>query len=408
MVNSISDLRPEFWAKEAQRSLFVENKAMAIANTQLRNILAGEGRKAHRTIMSYPASATYTPGTDITATTLTGSKETLEVDTFLASLVSIDDTEEKQSILALGALAMSRMMKDHNNRIEQAVMGQVTNATYSLDDGNVGGTSGNNMVLNTDVIPQVFVSADTQLDATDAPIAGRTAVVGSHFMRWLKLQQAGRNTVFGDGVNTRGIVTNLFGWDIIQSNNLPYTAVLSMATDPSNGDTVTIAGVTFTFNTTLPTTAGGLLATGTVDDTRANMAVALNALDTSIASSSTTGYTKISDENVFLLRDKRRISATNDNSADTLTITGYGDIVVAKTFTDATDAWASQKQDSIFCVRGCVDQVVQMPPKVEVGREPKQFADLIKSLLGYGVKTFADGAREMVHVKIDASTSDWA
>jgi hypothetical protein len=135
MANSLSDLNPEFWAKEAQRSLFVENKAMAIANTQLRNILAGEGRKAHRTIMSYPASATYTPGTDITVTALTGSKETLEVDTFLASLVSIDDTEEKQSVVALGSMAMQRMMKDHNNRIEQAVLAQITNAQHTLDDG---------------------------------------------------------------------------------------------------------------------------------------------------------------------------------------------------------------------------------------------------------------------------------
>jgi len=406
MVNSISDLRPEFWAKEAQRSLFVENKAMTIANTQLRNILAGEGRKAHRTIMSYPASATYTPGTDITATPVVGSKETLEVDTFLASLVSIDDTEEKQSILALGAKAMSRMMKDHNNRIEQAVMGQISNALHSLDDGNVGGTSGNNMVLNTDVIPQVFVSADTKLDAIDAPKAGRIAVVGTHFMRWLKLQQAGRDTVFGDGVNTRGVVTNLFGWDIIESNNLPYTTTLTIATNPITLDTITIAGVTFRFIAALAQ-AGDLHIGSSAATTVANMVVALNALNTSIAEVTDAGYTKISDENVFLLRDKRRILATA-TSATVTTITGYGDIVVSETLTDATDAFASQKQTALFAVRGCVDQVVQMPPKVEVGREPKQFADLIKSLLGYGVKTFADGAREMVGVSIDASTSDWS
>lgn len=408
MANSLSDLNPEFWAKEAQRSLFVENKAMAIANTQLRNILAGEGRKAHRTIMSYPASATYTPGSDITVTPLTGDKETLEVDTFLASLVSIDDTEEKQSILALGSMAMQRMMKDHNNRIEQAVLAQITNARHTLDDGNVGGTSGNNMELNSDVIPQVFVSADTKLDAIDAPKAGRTAVVGSHFMRWLKLQQAGRDTVFGDGVNTRGIVTNLFGWDIIESNNLPYSAVLTMVTEPSNGETVTIAGVVFTFHSTLPTDPGGLHATGTADTTRANFANALNAPATAIAETASAGYTPISEEDVFLLRDKRRITATNNNSSDTLTIAGYGDIVVSETLSATGDGWGSQRQDSLFCVRGCIDQVVQMPPKVEVGREPKQFADLIKSLLGYGVKTFADGAREMVRVKINASTSDWS
>jgi len=116
MANSISDLRPEFWAKEAQRSLFVENRAMGIARTTLRNILDGEGRKVHRTIVSYPASATYTPGSDITVTDVNGSKETLEVDTFDASLVRIDDTEEKQSVIALGSLAAERMMKNHLHR----------------------------------------------------------------------------------------------------------------------------------------------------------------------------------------------------------------------------------------------------------------------------------------------------
>lgn len=407
MTNSVADLKPEFWAKESQRSLFVENKAMAIANTQLRNILAGEGRKAHRTIMSYPASQTYVPGTDITVTALTGSKETLEVDTFLSSLVTIDDTEEKQSIIALGELAMKRMMKDHNNRIEQAVLAQVTNARHTLDDGNVGGTSGNNMVLNTDVVPQVFTSADTKLDAIDAPKAGRTAVVGGHFMRWLKLQQAGRDTVFGDGVNTRGVVTNLFGWDIIESNNLPYYCVMTIATQPTDGDTFTIAGVTFTFKTTQGSSAGVINICSDAAHTLDNVVTTLNALATSVAEATDAGYNKISDEDIFLLRDKRRIVATELTST-TLSIAGYGDIVVSETFTSANNFFSSQRQDALFCVRGCIDQVVQMPPKIEVGREPKQFADIIKSLLGYGVKTFADGAREMVRVKIDASTTDWS
>lgn len=409
MANSISDLRPEFWAKECQRSLFVENNAMAIANTQLRNILAGEGRKAHRTIMSYPASATYTPGTDITNIPLTGSKETLEVDTFLASLQTVDDTEEKQSILDLGSKIAMRMMKDFNNRIERAVMGQVTNALHTLDDGNVGGTSGNNISLNTDKVPQVFVSADTKLDAIDAPRAGRTAVVGSHFMRWLKLQQAGRDTVFGDGVNTRGVVTNLFGWDIVQSNNLPYTAVLTMATQPTDGDTITIAGVTITLHSTLPATAGVDIRTN-VDTTRTFLRDLINyqnGTGGTVAGTVDTDFSDVSAENRFLWR-KRGLLAVDSASADTLTLTGYGDITVSETLTAAADSWGSQRQDALFAVRGCVDQVVQMPPKIEVSREPKQFADLIKGLVGYGVKTFADGAREMVRVKIDASTSDWA
>src|SRR5438046_1722470 len=103
MANSgMTNLNPTFWAREAEKSLFVENKAMAIANTTLRNLVAGEGDTVNKTILSYPASATYTPGSDITVRTVTGSKENLSIATWLASLVKIDDTEKRQSIIDIG------------------------------------------------------------------------------------------------------------------------------------------------------------------------------------------------------------------------------------------------------------------------------------------------------------------
>lgn len=135
MANSLSSLNPQFWAREAQRSLFVDNKAMAIANMTLRNLVAGEGDTVTRTIVSYPASATYTPGTDITNDTVTASSEDLTIGTWLASKVTIDDTEKVQSIIELGSNISNKMMKDHNNRIEQAVLEEVTNAQHSIDDG---------------------------------------------------------------------------------------------------------------------------------------------------------------------------------------------------------------------------------------------------------------------------------
>ena len=406
MANSLTSLNPSFWAREAQRSLFVDNKAMAIANTTLRNLVAGEGSTVYRTILSYPSSATYVPGTDITNQTITGSSESLSIATWLASKVTIDDTEKKQSIIDIGTLVAKRMMMNHNNDIEQAVMAEVSNAKWSIDDGNIGGTAGNNMSLNTSNIVQVFTSADAKLDAVDAPKAGRTAVVGTHFLNILKLQQANRNTVFGDGVNTRGVVTNLFGWDILYSNNLPFSATLTMATNPTNGDTVTIAGVVFTFNTTLGTTPGSVKIASDAANTVTSFVATLNAPKTTVATGTNAGYTKVSDEDAFLLADKRRIAATDGTT--TIAITGYGDIVVSETLSAAADVWSAKLQKSLFCVRGCIDQIVQIPPQIEVVRDPDQFADIVKSLLGYGKKTYADGAREMVYVKIDASTSDWA
>ena len=408
MANSLSDLNPQFWAREAQRSLFVDNKAMAIANTTLRNIVAGEGDTVTRTIISYPASSTYTPGTDITNKNVTASSEDLTITTWLASKVTVDDTEKVQSIIALGTNISNKMMKDHNNRIEQAVLAEITNAAHSIDDGNIGGTAGNNAVVNTNTVPQFFIAADTKLDAQDAPKAGRTAVIGGHFLGQLKLQQASRATDFGDGVNTRGIVTNLFGWDILYSNNLPYSATLGMATNPSDNDTVTIAGVTFTFKATLGTDAGNVHITSTADLTRAIFASAINAPETSVSEATDTGFVKLTAENVFLLRDKRRITATNDDSADTMVIAGFGDVVVSETLSASSDVWSAQLQKSLFLVKGAIDIIVQIPPKIEVVRDQDQFADIVKSLLGYGKKTYADGAREMVYVKIDASTSDWS
>lgn len=401
--NSLSSLNPEFWVREAQRSLFVENKAMAIANTTLRNLVAGEGATVDRTIVSYPASTTYVPGTDISANPVTGSKESLTIGTWFASRVVIDDTEKRQSIIELGQNISNKMMQDHNNRIEQSVLAEVTNSIWTLDDGNVGGVAGNNATVNTNTVPQFFVSADTKLDAIDAPKAGRTAVIGGHFLGQLKLQQAGRpGSVIADGVNTRGVVTHVFGWDILYSNNLPYTATFTMAGTPSDGDTVTIAGVVATFKTVLGATAGNVLINGQ-NGSCTNLVSFINDPANAAASSN---YVALISENVFLWRDKRRLLAVDNTGS--FTLTGFGDIVVSSNMTNANSKWSGQRQDSLFCVSGCIDMIVQIPPKVEVIRDPKQFADNVKSLLGFGKKTYADGAREMVRVKINAGTSDWS
>jgi|TARA_R100001530_G_scaffold1410_1_gene2548 uncharacterized protein YsxB (DUF464 family) len=405
MANTLTTVNPEIWAREAERSLFVENKAMAIANMTLRNLVAGEGDQVNRQILSYPASSTYTPGTDITNLNITSAQESLSIATWFASKVTIDDTEKVQSIIQLVQNVTKKMMKDLNNRIEQVVTNETSNAQWSLDAANVGGTAGSNISVNTDNIPQIFIAADTKLDATDAPTAGRTAVIGGHVLGTLKLQQAARGTVFSDGVNTRGVVTSLFGWDILYSNNLPYSATLGLATNPTATDTVTIAGVAFTFVATLAT-AGDVHICSSASATVTNFVNALNSPATAIAEASNTGYTPVSAENAFLLRDKRRLTATDNTTS--IGITGYGDIVVAETFTDGTDAWSAQLQKSLFTIAGSVDIIVQIPPKIEVVRDPDQFSDIVKSLLGYGVKTFADGAREMVYVKVDASTSDWS
>lgn len=399
MANTLDTVRPEFWATEAERSLFVENRAMVIAKTTLRNLVAGEGDTVNRQIIDYPARETYTPGSDLTNRNVVSSQEQLQIATWSASKVTIDDTEKRQSLIDIASNIAKKMMENHNNAIDQAVFAEVTNSLWSLDDGNLaGGTAGNNMRLTTSNIPEVFTAADNKLDATDAPKGGRVAVIGSHFLNTLKLQQANRATAFGDGVNTRGVIVNLFGWDLLYSNNLRWTATLGMATQVTEGDTVTIAGVVFTFNAT-PSGAGSV-------DIGSTAAVSVDNLVAAINDAGTVGttYIQLSAENRWLLRDKRGIVATDATTS--ITFVGYGDIVVSETLTAAADVWSAELQGSLFCIKGCVDIIVQIPPKIETVRDPDQFSDIVKSLLGYGKKTYADGAREMVYVKIDASKTN--
>ena len=131
----MSVFNQEIVTREAQRSLFVENKAFAIANTTLRNIAAGEVDTVVRTILSYPQSQIYTPSTDLTQRVIAGTSESLSIGTWIASLVSIDDTEKIQSVVDLSKLVAKRMMANLNNDIEQNVLYEVMNAAHSLDDG---------------------------------------------------------------------------------------------------------------------------------------------------------------------------------------------------------------------------------------------------------------------------------
>ena len=399
----------EFWSNETQRSLFTENSALLVANTKLLNVAGGEGDTVNKPILSHVPTETYTPGTDLTERAIVATNETLSIATFVGARTTVDDTEKKQSHYDLGKIISYRMMKSFNNKIEQAVLTEVTNASWSLDAGNVGGSSGSLISVNTDNVPQVFTAADSKLDAIDAPKAGRVAVVGSHTLAQLKLQQAARQTSFGDNVNLNGSVGKIFGWDVVYNNNLPFTAVLSLVTQPTDADTITIAGVVITLHATLIATAWADIRTN-VDTTRTFIRDLINyrnGTGGTVSGTVDTDFSDVSAENRFIWQ-KRGLLAVDSASADTLTLTGYGDIVVSETLTDATDAWTSKQQDSLFCVKGAVDLVVQIPPQIEMVRDQDQFSTIVKGLLGYGKKTFADGAREMVRVKINAAASDWA
>jgi len=382
---------------ELQNTLFVENTAVFLAGTDAASVLAVDGRKYHKPIMSHASTGTYTPGSDIEDKDYVSTDEELEVDTFKYGSMYLDDTEKKQSGYAISGRIANDIQKQLNNLSEQAFLNRVKDdAGHTVDAGNVGGASGSPLELLASNASQVFTASHTKLDVVDASRIGRVAVVGPHTVGVLRETKSGRETGLGDLVLANGVIGPWQGWTIVQNNNLPWTATLTIAATPTDGDTVIVAGVTFTFKDTLGAVAGQVHINGSAANARTNLLLALTGGSTG------SEYVQISGENRFIL-NKRAIAGT---SAEAMALTGNGDIVVSETFNSGSNLFSAQVHHSWFGLRGATDLAIQMPTTLEVTRVEKRFGDRIKGLEGWGVKTFADGARALIDVQIDASA--WA
>lgn len=391
----MNDVRQEFWG-DLQADLYVANTAVYLANQSLSELISTTGYKAHRPILSHPQVGTYTPHQEISFEEKSATKETLTVDTFEYAAEDIDITESKQSPYDLLGHSLMSIRKGLMNGVEQKFLSEITNAEHSI--------SGSPVEVTTNNILDILEEAEGKLGAFDAPYetSMRAAVLGPRTVARLRRAKSDRESGLGDSVLANGVVGPWQGWTVVQSNNLPYSATLELATNPQDGDTVTIAGVTFEWQDNLedvtPGNVGVLRDSAAVDVSRANLVACIN--DSGTAG---TNYVQMDAKSNFIIRRKRRITATNDNSGDKMTIAGFGDISVSDDLTNTTDTWADQQQESVFMIRGAIDMVLQFMD-LKVADKEKGFADLPKGIIGVGTKTFSDGALLMVNLTQDVSS----
>lgn len=392
----MDDIKMEFWG-DMQKVLWVENTAVAmLSDEQLTGLISTDGKKAHKPIISLPHTGTYTPYNDITFNRKTASKQTLEVDTYRYAADEVDVTDKNQTRYPLTEDSAMNQMKVLNNKIEQLVMSKISGAFNVIE-----GAGSTTVTYDTSNILDLFEQCDTTLGGVDAPFENRIAVFGPHMIAVIRKAKQMRESILGDKILENGIVGPFSGYTVIQSNNLPYTATLALGTQPTNGDTVKIAGVTFQFQTTLAAhdTYVAVLIGADAAAARANLKKAVEGDTASVGTNwaEPTGSTAI--HNRFTLNEKRSIAIT---SAASMVLTGYGDIVVSETLTAAADVWSAQEQTAVMGNKGIIDLVLQIQ-EIESIKKEKGFAYLIKSMIGVGAKMFDDGARVAVKVRVNAS-----
>ena len=384
----MDDLKAEFWG-DLQADYYTETSALYLANQSLESVISTNGRKAHKPVLSNPSIRDYVPHNDITFDQKKAEKQTLEVDTFPSAAEVIDITEQNQTPYDLLGHSSKAIRQGLINRTEQIFLSKISDAAHVFN----GGTY---LALDTTNIYDVFEEADGTLGAFDVPVnsENRVAVLGPRTVSMLRKARSQRETPLGDSVDTRGIVGPWKGWTIVQNNNLPWTATLAMATQPTAGDDWTILGRKIEFVASLTgADPGSVLRGADAAASRANFIALING-----AAGAGTTYVEFDPVSAFMIRNKRKITASEVSTS--VVLNGFGDIVVKENMTAAGNIVTQQRQDSIFMMRGAIDLVMQFMD-LEVGSKEKGFAKLPKGIIGVGAKMFQDGALASFRVPQD-------
>lgn len=388
MANNLSASFPEIRAGKQQTEFFKQNVAMKI--TQFEQGLEGKkyGDALNRTYSSMPSiPAAYVRGTAISSVDLTDTNEQLLINNEYAYRFYVDSHDNDQNMYS-AALEYGKKTGEYlSNQIDAVVLAEALNAASTVTVG----------TLATSNIVSAITGANKALAKKNVLSKDKYAVISPEFEEILVQYVENKATVKGDQVGMNGYILTWMGYDFHVSNQLTSTAVLALATNPTANDTVTIAGQVFTFVSSIGTTAGNVLIGGSADATRANLATLINA-----PAVTTANGVALSGDALDLF--KARISAVNDNTADTLTVTGKGVGVldVAETLTAAADVWtaASQLQHNLFGVKGNPYLIVQRMPKVmERPAQDLPGSYYINTVL-FGTKTFRDNSFAMVDVTI--------
>lgn len=406
MANSLSTFNPEVWAKTAQ----LLHKPMAIyrqvANFRGESQLS-KGDKFHRIRPNRTLIQNVTRYSDLSVQDISGSDESLDIDREKGFLFQVADMDEVQSNIGLVAEYSKNAIRDLTNRVDADMLYEAVNASSVVDNADFGGTSGHSISLSGSNVFDVMTEVVESLAEQNAGWNGLYGVIDPATFGVINSQVGARETLFGDSVTRNGFEGNMIrynGFDLYVTNNYTRRLRLDLATQPTDGDTVVLTfsgngisstAVTFTFKTSLGSTAGNVLIGASADTARANLAGLINAPGTT---SST--QVALSATNQMHMSN---VVAVDDASGNTLTIYVKGFACAGtETLTDTTDGFNSSFAGKVlqFGRKGAVDMIIQDAPKFKVREEPKQLTSNVIGNVLYGVKTYTDGAEELVKVLV--------
>lgn len=393
--------------------------AKEIANTRFQPVLKfGESVERVAFDISAVQVRDTVRGSASTIDTVTDTSELIKINIEKEAAFHISDGEVSQAgSLNPGEVIGGKIARKVAISLDGRVFAEVLNADYDFDNGDLttGASTGTPITLSSTTVPQLTtrMSAKLQYKNNQDTMSNMCLVVDPYSAADVAQYLLGKSIDLAGSVFKNGYTDVVNNAKMYVSNNLTGEAVLGMAAIPTAGNTVVINGVTFTFVSSIAATPGNVLISGTADLARANLAalinnpgtttvvgVALSAADQAILRDGAGLVSRTVTSGVDT--DTTYTAATNDNTADTLTIVGVGSgaLVVSATFNTTSDSWSKNFVHAYYGKKGAIDLVVQDLKEVDMRPTADRRGTNVFSSYLAGVRTFADGKKKFLDVHI--------
>ncbi len=403
------------FSAEYQMSHFREPVYQILADTRLESGLT-KGQTLKRSYTSDVQVNDMGGDGSYSVQAITDTEESIVINKEKEASFYIKDLDVLQAHLPVKQKYGRKLANALINQIDADVLlAAYQGAATALDDGSFGGTSGNGHTNTSNNVVTVFVTAMQKLRLNnvvynkrfnsgmklEVPEGMPMAIISPEILSNIEIYLGGKDTLLGDQTSRNGYMGYFHGFELFISNGLPWTGILQLGTQPTDGDTVTINGVTFTFKTTLGSTAGNVLIGASNDTAIANLVALINDPATTTAQG-----VALSTANQRLMKN---ITATGDTGANTVSLVsaGWGTVVVSETLTAGADIWTTTKQ-KLFCIFGLsksVSLVVQKDPSLTDRPSPQaRIGTDVIAWCVYGIKVFQDQAPMLVSYAVNSSS----
>lgn len=371
----------------------------AITDFSEESLLKGNGVIVDRPYRSDIVGEDYTKGTALTAQDLTSTTDKLTINRFKSLLMYVDDIDRLQNKYnsvkewseeagqRLGILVDSDILYEAINCV----------AANEIDDSELGGTATEGITLTASNIDDVFGEMREVMDNANVPEEETYCTISSLFRNKLWQRIGGKESILGDKTAETGNIGTYNGFKIFKTNNLTGVARWTPADNPTDEATITIEGITFTFQSVIGTTAGNILQTTSLAVTIDNLVALINAGgvgdDTNYVSLSTANKRTVQN---WVAYDGATYFEIRCKGTPTLTVAS----------SEAADTWDAKYmvQNILFGRKKAISAAIQTDPMVDVAMASTVSAGKrgtnVMPLVAYGKTVFNAGTYEIGRLEV--------